>query len=143
MKYDTGTEGQVATRRHVPRCRWRVLFYRMGEIMAITGLVGCAQIYEGKYDWDQGWRLGTVIEVGLGAALPPIASGDCRNEATPAEVARTRYADVRYQNEGRWTRHRIVPIDDGDMFSKGQAVYFKANDCTEHLVRASAGTGVR
>ncbi len=27
-------------------------------------LGGCQTIYEGKYDWDAGWRPGTVLEVG-------------------------------------------------------------------------------
>lgn len=100
-------------------------------------LIACAMVYEGKYDWDEGWRVGQVVKIGTGIALRSISPGDCRKGATPVEVARTRYADVRYQSEGRWSRHRIVPLAEDQVLDEGQIVYFNASDCRKGLVRAS------
>lgn len=39
-------------------------------------------------------------------------------------MAHTGYADVRYPSEGRWIRHWIVPIAEGEVLEEGQVVYF-------------------
>ena len=93
--------------------------------------------YDGKYDFDEGWRFGRIVKVGPGTTLPPVASGDCREGVPADEVARTSYADIRYQNEGRWIRHRIVPIPAGMVITQGTNAYFDVNDCGKALVKAS------
>ena len=93
--------------------------------------------YDGKYDFDKGWRFGRIVMVGPGTTLPTVASGDCREGVPADEVARTSYADIRYQNEGRWIRHRIVPIPADAVIPQGTNVYFDVNDCRKALVKAS------
>jgi hypothetical protein len=112
--------------------------YRMATLIALGGLAGCALVYEGKYDWDEGWRIGRVIASGAGTTVPPTSADDCRKAASPADVARTEYAEVAYQSEGRWLRHRIVPVPQGVALTRGQTVYVNVNSCG-NLVKASAG----
>ena len=112
--------------------------YPIAALVALGGLAGCAMVYEGKYDWDQGWRIGRVINSGAGMTVPQTTADDCRKEAPPADVARTVYAEVVYQSEGRWSRHRVVPIPEGVALKEGQTVYLNVNSCG-NLVKASAG----
>jgi len=102
----------------------------LASLLMLTSLAGCALVYEGKYDWDQGWRIGRVINVGRGAALGATSSHDCRQDVSSGEVARTLYADVAYQSEGRWSRHRIVAVPEGMPVQVGQAVYLNVNSCS-------------
>ena len=106
--------------------------------LALSWLAGCATVYEGKYDWDAGWRMGRVINVGRGAALGATYIHDCRQAVSPGDVARTVYADVAYQSEGRWSRHRVVAVPEGMPVQVGQAVYLNVNACS---ALAAAGSG--
>ena len=110
----------------------------IASLLALGWLAGCAAVYDGKYDWDQGWRVGRVMNVGPGAALGATSIDDCRQGALPADVARTIYADVAYQSEGRWSRHRIVPIPESMPVQVGQAVYLNVHSCSG---LAAAGSG--
>ena len=111
--------------------------YRIAALCALGGLAGCALVYEGKYDWDQGWRVGHVITSGAGMTVPPTSADDCRKEASPAEVAHTVYAEVAYQSEGRWLRHRVVPVAQGAAIKDGQTVYLNVHSCGA-VVRANS-----
>jgi hypothetical protein len=114
---------------------WRRRF--TPALLPLVLVSACAMTYDGKYDFDKGWRFGGIVKVGPGTSLPPIASGDCREGVPADEVARTSYAEIRYQNEGRWIRHRIVPIPAGMAITQGTNVYFDVNDCGKALVKAS------
>lgn len=106
-------------------------------LLPLVLATACAMTYDGKYDFDEGWRFGRIVKVGPGTTLPPVASGDCRDGVPADEIARTSYADIRYQNEGRWIRHRIVPIPAGTLIMQGTNVYFDVNDCRKAPVKAS------
>lgn len=110
----------------------------MASLLALGCLAACATVYEGKYDWDKGWRVGHVVRVGPGAALGATAVDDCRQDVLPSDAARTVYADVAYQSEGRWSRHRIVPIPQGMPVEVGQEVYLNVHSCSG---LAAAGSG--
>ena len=95
-------------------------------------------MYEGKYDWDDGWRAGRVVHLGQGKQLPAPPGGDCRQGVAASVMEKTLYADVRYQTEGRWTRERIVPIPADIAVHEGDLVYFNAQDCKQAVVAATA-----
>ncbi|TMH30879.1 MAG: hypothetical protein E6H63_04655 [Betaproteobacteria bacterium] len=109
---------------------------RIAALCALAWLCGCAMVYEGKYDWDQGWRVGRVIRFGPGMTVAQPAGDDCRQQASPADMARTSYAEVAYQTEGRWLRHRVVPIPQDMAIKEGQTVYINIGTCGS-LVQAS------
>ena len=108
----------------------------IATLWALVWLAGCATVYQGKYDWDEGWRVGRVIKFGAAAALGEAAMDDCRT--SPADAAPTAYADVAYQSEGRWPRHRVVPVPEGMAIKAGQTVYLNVHSCAG-LVSAADG----
>jgi len=112
---------------------------RIALLVALSCLAGCAVLYEGKYDWDQGWRVGRVIRVGPGESGIQKLRDDCRNDAQPADVARAVYAEVAYHNEGRWLRHRVVPVPEKVAIHEGDKVYVNVGTCSNALVKASSG----
>ncbi len=109
-------------------------------LVALSSLAGCAVVYEGKYDWDQGWRVGRIIRLGPGASGIEMLRDDCRNDTLRADVARTVYAEVAYQNEGRWLRHRVVPVPENVRIHEGDKVYMNLGSCFNALVKASSGS---
>ena len=109
-------------------------------LVALSCLTGCAVVYEGKYDWDQGWRVGRIIRLGQGGSGIEMLRDDCRNDTLPADVARTVYAEVAYQNEGRWLRHRVVPVPENVHIREGDKVYMNLGTCIDALVKASGGS---
>ena len=110
----------------------------IASLFVLSCFGGCALVYENKYDWDEGWREGTVVHLGTGVALPPISPGDCRENVPDDVVARTRYADVLFKTEARLMRHRIVPIPHGLVIEEGQRVYVNAHSCGDTIVKASS-----
>ena len=122
------------------RMRRRTTSDALAALVALASFAGCTTVYEGKYDWDEGWRVGRVVNLGVGTALAPTPPDDCRQEATPAEVARTLYAEVAYRSEGRWLRHRVAPVPQGMTLTDGQRVYVNLHSCGDGLVKASGGS---
>jgi hypothetical protein len=110
--------------------------HSMAALVALESFVGCASVYDGKYDWDAGWRSARVIQLGPGTTVPA-TSDDCRKDMAPADVARTVYAEVAYRSEGRWLRHRVVPIPEGVAVQDGETVYVNVASCDNALVKAA------
>jgi hypothetical protein len=113
--------------------------YRTVGVFALGWLAACAMVYEGKYNWDEGWRFGRVIRLGTGKALVQTPPEECRQEAASADAARTLYAEVAYQSEGRWLRQLVVPIPEGMALKEGQKVYLNLRSCAIAVARASSG----
>lgn len=111
---------------------------RWSAALLLVPLAGCTLLYEGKYDWDEGWRAGRVVHLGQGKQLPPLLAGDCRQGTLASVMEKTLYADVRYQTEGRWTRERVVPIPANVDVHEGDLVYFNTNDCKQTAVATSS-----
>jgi hypothetical protein len=91
--------------------------------LALCCLGGCALVYEGRYDYDQGWRLAAVQAVGAGDTRFGYAGIDCRGPA-----AQGRYAYVQYHS-GHHQHHAVVPIADGLEVAAGRQVYANIQDC--------------
>jgi len=114
--------------------------YVIPAVLLSAALVaGCARpiIYEGRYDYDEGWRRGVVHDVGTADTLGRSFRFDsaCNNFQRPAK---TQYALVK--RTGHWGhrlhRHRrhqkrwravVVP---GDLvIAPNDLVYFNIEDC--------------
>jgi hypothetical protein len=80
---------------------------------AAVALAGCAApVYQGKYAYDDGWRIATVRDIGTGYALISTAGRDCREELPPEKVARSSFARVTFTS-ARTFHNDIVPIASG------------------------------
>lgn len=90
-------------------------------------LTGCTTVYEGRYDFRDGWRSAEVIEVGTAGSLTRKPAAGCLQGGS-APLADSRYAVVRYRNLHRQA-FRVVPIPEGRDVKAGDLVYVNANDC--------------
>lgn len=91
-------------------------------------LAGCATIYEGEYDYDEGWRLATVIELGSNITRFKDTSLDCRTLKFGPHSRAMRYAYVRYLRSFA-PRMAVVPIPDHAEVEVKQRIYINLNDC--------------
>lgn len=57
-----------------------------GGFIATVAFTGCALVYEGKYDWYEGWREAEVLKVGNAAEMGKPQFSDCRKDATPEQL---------------------------------------------------------
>ena len=107
-------------------------------LAAMALLSGCTTIYEGRYDFQDGWRKGEVVEVGTAETLALKRQGDCRKDgATYAPQAH--YAVVKYRSNRR-SASRVVPVPEGRVVKAGDLVYLKLKDCNAALPpRTAAG----
>lgn len=111
----------------------------VGGAVAMLALAGCAStIYEGKYDWSEGWRKAEVVAVQTASEMERPRFHKCVRKASPEQLATTRFAVVEYREMSR-TQRRAVPLQPGETAAVGEAVYVKAGDCRAPLVHQSAG----
>ena len=97
---------------------------------------GCETIYEGKYDWDAGWRPGTVLEIGSADSLIKEPFRDCRKDPRVAELKASTFAVVSYRFLNR-PRKAVVPVPSATRWTTGSPVYINvhpdAHQCAAHL----------
>jgi hypothetical protein len=114
-------------------------FHLFGAVMvAALTATGCAMAPEGKYDWHQGWSEATVVRIGNAAALDGRYFSDCRFQADAGQAASGQFVVLSYEHLGR-TRHRVVPLRNGEAYRPGDRVYMNVNSCKTPLV-ARTGT---
>lgn len=102
---------------------------------AITA-AGCSTVYEGKYDFNEGWRVGTVESLDVDTITDRILV-DCRKKVSASNLANAKFVYVRYVVLGT-NRRKIVALADQDMpLQVGDRVYLHMNDCSKRLVRAA------
>lgn len=108
--------------------------------LALFALGGCASaVYEGKYPWSDGWRSAQVVAVQTAAEMERPRFHKCVRNATPEQLATTRFAVVKYRHMSR-TQRRAVPLGAADKVAPGDPVYLKEGDCSTPLVHRTAGT---
>ena len=112
---------------------------RYAAVVALAILAtGCTTLYEGKYDFREGWREGVVLEVALGDRLTRGATKDCRKNM-PAEISRkTVFARVSYMLS-RTRLAVILPVPPQARFSPGDTVDLNVRACEGLVPRASPG----
>lgn len=102
-----------------------------------SALAGCATLYEGKYDFSEGWREAEVLEVvplsGIGR---PNFYTCVRNASASEKQADTQYVILKYRRMSRSARH-AQPLQTGQQWTPGEKVYVKVSDCTGQIVRRS------
>ncbi|WP_141396260.1 hypothetical protein [Polaromonas sp. AET17H-212] len=76
----------------------KLTFKYLLPMASLLVLGGCQTIYEGKYDWDEGWRPGTVLEVGSADQAAKEPFRDCRKGFSVVEKGAVKFAVVRYSH---------------------------------------------
>ena len=96
-------------------------------------LAGCSAVYEGKYDFNDGWREAEVMEIAGASEIKKLQFSDCRDSATPEQLATGRFAVLAYKRMGR-TRAHVVPLKPSETFRPGDLVYTNVTSCDTPLV---------
>ena len=101
-------------------------------------LTGCATVYEGKYEWSEGWRAAEVVEVTTVAEMERPRFYECVRKATPGQAASGKFVLVKYRQMSR-SQRRAIPLQPGQSFAPGDPVYVKVGDCATPLVSRQGG----
>ncbi len=102
-------------------------------LVAALAATSCAFVYEGKYDWQQGWREAQVVKTGNAAALGERQFSDCRYGAETEQAASGQFVMLSYLQMGHM-RHRVVPLHEGEAYRSGDLVYMNIQSCHTPLV---------
>jgi hypothetical protein len=106
---------------------------KLALLLASGGLAGCASaVYEGRFAWEAGWRVGTVIAVGEGEKFVNRLDDDCK--AAPTHATSGRFATIWYMQVSR-SRRWTVPIPQDSGISVDDLVYVNVFDCAAQLER--------
>lgn len=106
--------------------------------IAVGGLGGCASptVFEGKYEQDDGWRKGTVVEIGPANSLKRSSFYDCRAEVSDAE-GDTPYVMVAFLRNGHpYARAAKLPAD--AQLQVGDKVYVNFKDCNAPIPKRNS-----
>lgn len=111
------------------RAIWKFLV-----VSATITAAACSTVYDGKYDFNEGWRVGTVESLNVDTITDRILV-DCRKKVSASDLANAKFVYVRHVVLGS-NRRKIVALADQDMpLQVGDRVYLKMNDCSKRLVR--------
>ena len=101
--------------------------------ISIFVLSGCATVYEGKYDFSEGWREAKVIQIARGSEIAKPQFSDCRVKASPQHIATDKFIVLSYRHLNR-PRKRVVPFAPSDGARVGDFVYMNVTDCERPLI---------
>ncbi|MBX3673226.1 MAG: hypothetical protein IT368_02190 [Candidatus Hydrogenedentes bacterium] len=91
-------------------------------------LTGCASTgYDASHPWEDGWRKGTIVEMGEGVAYADKVSEKCRQDVASTS-SKTRYATIKYRRDRR-NAWRTMPVSEDFALKVGDPVFINAGDC--------------
>lgn len=104
-------------------------------VAAAALLSGCSTLFEGKYDFRDGWRTGKVEQIVSGDALTQPRYWRCTRESSPEELAGKRYAILTYDTPSRsgQRRRHVVALPPDLELRSGQSVYVNAFACKDAI----------
>lgn len=94
---------------------------------------GCTTLFEGKYDFREGWRRGEVLRIMDGGAIERPRYWRCSRRATAEELAGGRYAVLAYDEVPYRARRYLVAVPAGMELQAGQHVYVNVYQC-DHAI---------
>lgn len=114
---------------------------RTMSTMLVMSLAGCSTIYEGKYAYDEGWRLGEIEKIGAPADLGRFGAlcrqrRDLSAAYPPVAVVRFDFGTTagRYMHSSHKLQHVVVQLSLDSPLKKDAHVYVNIRDCEQPLV---------
>lgn len=104
--------------------------------LSVFALSGCTTVYEGKYDFSEGWREAKVIQIERASEIAKPQFSDCRVNASPPYLAADKYIVLTYKHLNR-PRKRVVPFGPSDSARVEDLVYVNVTDCERPLIPRS------
>lgn len=109
-------------------------------VLAGVAVAGCAStVYEGKYDWAEGWRKAKVVKVQTPAEMLRPGFYTCVRNLSSEQRTTQRFALVEYRRVSRTFRHAAL-VRQGDQVAEGDTVYVDVDDCARPLATAADKT---
>jgi hypothetical protein len=105
---------------------------RLACIPLILAACSSAPVYEDKYAYEEGWRLGKVTHVGPASTIVERASKDCRPGARAEGNGDRTFARVSV-HWGHFYRSFIGLVPKGEQMSVGDDVYVDYQDCGHEI----------
>ena len=96
-------------------------------------LAGCATVYEGKYDFNDGWREAEVMKIAGASEIKKPQFSDCRESAMPQQLSTGQFAVLSYKRMGRKRVH-VAPLMPSEALRPGDLVYVNVSRCDTPLV---------
>lgn len=103
-------------------------------LATLAVLSGCSTLYEGKYNFRDGWRKARVVQFIQGSTVARAEFWQCLRQESAAVRSESRYALLSYSGFGR-ARQRLVPMPPGLDLQKNEAVYVNLGRCKNAIVK--------
>jgi hypothetical protein len=108
--------------------------FSLSLVLLVAALAtGCSTLYEGKYDFREGWRPGEVVQIAPGSQITRPAYYTCLRKLAPEDRTRHEYAIVRYKAARRAARH-AVQLPEVHGVQVGTKVYINVDRCDGQLL---------
>ncbi|MCK9987321.1 MAG: hypothetical protein AzoDbin1_03793 [Azoarcus sp.] len=109
-------------------------------VVALVALGGCAgpTVLEGKYSEADGWRKGTVVEIGPAKSLKRPSFYDCRAEASDKE-RNAPYVMIAFRRNGH-PYARAAKLHADSQLQVGDKVYVNFRDCNAPIPKRGSST---
>ena len=104
--------------------------------LSVFALAGCATVYEGKYDFSDGWREAKAIRIERDTEIAKLQFSDCRDTASLQQLASDKFIVLSYKHLNR-PRIRVVPLGPSSGVRVEDLVYVNVTDCERPLIRRS------
>jgi|KBSMisStandDraft_5_1062788.scaffolds.fasta_scaffold94606_4 hypothetical protein len=105
----------------------------LAVVMLAVACAGEGPVYEDKYAYDDGWRVGKVTHVvSSEASIDERSSKDCRLGARAEGHGARTFARVSLQ-WGRYYRSIVAMVPRDEPVSVGEEVYVDFQDCGQEL----------
>jgi hypothetical protein len=104
-------------------------------------LSGCATLYEGKYDYRDGWWKARVVQVAPASQIQRPDFFRCIRNATPEQRERQLFAVVSFRGYEKNVK-RAVQVAPSVHLEVGETVYVNLASCNGPVIHASAPAAV-
>lgn len=106
--------------------------YTLILCLSTFALAGCATVYEERYDFADGWREAKVIQIAHASEIPKPQFSDCRDAASPQQLATDKFIVLSYRHLNR-PRKRVVPLSPSAGVRMDELVYMNVTGCDRPL----------
>lgn len=104
-------------------------------VVVLLAATGCTTLYEGKYDFSEGWREAQVILIAPASQIASPQFSDCRQKFPTQQDANTSFVLLSYKHLGR-ARKRAVQLPQGLDLQAGELVYMDVTSCGGRIVKS-------
>ena len=104
------------------------------SVVLLLAATGCTTLYEGKYDFSEGWREAQVIRVAKASQIETPQFSDCRQKFPLQQDANTQFVLLSYKHLGR-SRNRVVQSPQDLDLQTDEFVYMNVKTCAGSIVK--------